>query len=85
MLLQEHPPAPATNTWQQAQARLKALVVLKNPNEQDGVLPTLRLWMRSRLTAPETPVQWMLGTALPRDAHGKLGDWPARRQPRDWA
>jgi long-chain acyl-CoA synthetase len=66
-------------------ARLKAFVVLKNLNEQDGVLPALRLWMRTRLSAPETPVDWVLGKALPRDTHGKLADWPARRKQLDWA
>jgi long-chain acyl-CoA synthetase len=66
-------------------ARLKAFVVLKNINEQDVVLPALRLWMQTRLSVPETPMDWVLGTALPRDAHGKLADWPARRQRLDRA
>jgi long-chain acyl-CoA synthetase len=66
-------------------ARLKAFIVLENPGAQDEVLPALRAWMRTRLSVPETPVDLVSGTALPRDAHGKLADWPARRQKRDLA
>lgn len=64
--------------------RLKALVVLKNPDAQDAVLAALHAWMRTRLSVPETPMDLVAGTTLPRDAHGKLADWPARRRQRDW-
>jgi long-chain acyl-CoA synthetase len=66
-------------------ARLKAFIVLNNLTTEDVALPALRTWMRTRLSVPESPVDVVFGNALPRDAHGKLADWPARRRHRDWA
>jgi long-chain acyl-CoA synthetase len=64
-------------------ARLKAFIVLKNTVTEEAALPALRTWMRARLSVPETPMDVVFGSALPRDAHGKLADWPARRRSRD--
>jgi long-chain acyl-CoA synthetase len=63
--------------------RLKAFIVLKNSTAEDVALPALRAWMRTRLSVPETPMDVVFGSVLPRDAHGKLADWPARRRHRD--
>jgi long-chain acyl-CoA synthetase len=66
-------------------ARLKAFIVLKNSATEEVALPALRVWMRTHLSVPETPMDVVFGSALPRDAHGKLADWPARRRHRDLA
>lgn len=63
--------------------RLKAFVVLAESAFEDTARTSLRTWLRSRLSAAETPADIVFGAALPRDAHGKLADWPARGYHRD--
>ncbi len=65
--------------------RLKAFIVLNDFAKEEAALPALRAWMRTRLSVPETPLDVVFGNALPRDAHGKLADWPARRRHLDLA
>jgi long-chain acyl-CoA synthetase len=59
-------------------ARLKAFIVLAGHATEDAVRTGLRTWMRSRLSTPETPMDMVFGSALPRDGLGKLADWPSR-------
>lgn len=61
-------------------SRLKAFVVLHETVTAEAALPALRAWILARLSAPEAPASLLFGTALPRDAHGKLADWPAQRR-----
>jgi long-chain acyl-CoA synthetase len=63
--------------------RLKAFVVLTESTSEDATRRTLRAWLPTRLSPAETPADIVFGTALPRDAHGKLADWPARSLHRD--
>lgn len=59
--------------------RLKAFIVPESavPADQDDGQLQARLqdWIRSRLPAPERPIQLALGDRLPRNGMGKLCDW----------
>jgi long-chain acyl-CoA synthetase len=85
-VLSEHPDisACAVRPMQAHEgARLKAFIVLAGRANADAVRTELRMWMRSRLTTAETPMDIVFGSALPRDGLGKLADWPSRRQQRE--
>ncbi|QOY96424.1 AMP-binding protein [Massilia sp. UMI-21] len=61
--------------------RLKAFVVPRGdvPAEGGAAAAALRAelgaWIGERLPAPERPMAWSFGAALPRQANGKLSDW----------
>lgn len=61
--------------------RLKAFVVPRGapPPEGSEAAAALRTelgaWIAERLSAPERPVAWTFGAALPRQASGKPADW----------
>jgi acyl-coenzyme A synthetase/AMP-(fatty) acid ligase len=63
-------------------SRLKAFVVLRDGVTEEAARASLRDWARAHLSAPETPADIVFGAELPRDEHGKLADWPARRTAR---
>jgi 4-coumarate--CoA ligase (photoactive yellow protein activation family) len=60
-------------------SRLKAFIVLNDSLTQDAARSAIAAWARTRLSAAETPMNLAFGAALPRDAHGKLADWPLHR------
>ena len=56
--------------------RLKAFIVPKSGDVDLTALRTeIEQWAAERLSAPETPRGLSFGSALPRDASGKLADW----------
>jgi 4-coumarate--CoA ligase len=55
--------------------RLKAFVVPASGTDPAALTAALDAWCSARLPAPERPVRFTLGTALPRDAMGKPADW----------
>jgi 4-coumarate--CoA ligase len=55
--------------------RLKAFLAGTPPGGDPNPVPLSR-WCRARLTAPECPVRFTWGEALPSDPQGKLCDWP---------
>lgn len=56
--------------------RLKAFVVPKDPEgDPEQLRQTLNAWATETLRPAERPASWMVGTALPRNAMGKLADW----------
>lgn len=56
--------------------RLKAFVVPSPEAEPDALLAELWSWTETRLKAPARPKAYTLGDQLPRNAMGKLSDWP---------
>lgn len=56
--------------------RLKAFVVLEQPEQQAEVLNSLQAWCAAHLRHPERPVTFSFGPSLPVNAMGKLSDWP---------
>lgn len=58
--------------------RLKAFVVPRDGcgSDIDELRGALTLLVRERLTAPERPVAFTIGPALPRSSLGKSIDWP---------
>lgn len=56
--------------------RLKAFVVNAPGSDPEAVRSALWAWTESRLTAPERPKAFTVGSQLPRNAMGKLADWP---------
>ena len=59
-------------------SRLKAFVVPSAGVDPVTLQADLWRWTESRLTAPERPKAFTLGEQLPRNAIGKLSDWPLR-------
>jgi len=58
--------------------RLKAFVTLRGqPKTKPLDARELEAWCRSNFAAPERPVRIEIARALPRDAMGKMTDWPA--------
>ena len=58
--------------------RLKAFVILRGqPKAKALDARELEVWCRSNFAAPERPVRIEIGQALPRNAMGKMTDWPA--------
>lgn len=57
-------------------SRLKAFVVPSTGADPDVLRSQLWRWTESRLTAPERPKTFTMGHQLPRNAIGKLSDWP---------
>lgn len=57
-------------------SRLKACVVHVPGCDPVALQADLWAWTESRLTAPERPKALDVGTHLPRNAMGKLCDWP---------
>ncbi len=59
--------------------RLKAFVVRRGPvpegDAAEALGAELGAWLAERLSAPERPVAYSFGPALPRQASGKLADW----------
>ncbi len=57
--------------------RLKAFVVPREgaPFDAAALRTALTAWMGERLSAPERPTAYSFGSALPRQASGKLTDW----------
>ena len=62
-------------------ARLKAFVVPEPGADSVALRSELWRWTESRLSAPERPKSFTLGQALPRNAMGKLSDWPVDSAP----
>lgn len=59
-------------------SRLKAFVVCMPGCDPAAMRSALFAWTESRLTAPERPKAFEIGAQLPRNALGKLSDWPLR-------
>lgn len=59
-----------------ADARLKAFVVAAPGTDHVALHDDLWRWTASRLSVPERPKAFAIGDALPRNALGKLSDWP---------
>jgi 4-coumarate--CoA ligase (photoactive yellow protein activation family) len=59
-------------------ARLKGFVVPgpEAPEDCDAMAATLARYCAESLSAPERPVRFAFGAALPRNEIGKLRDWP---------
>ena len=57
-------------------SRLKAYVVPSADVDPVALQAELWHWTASRLTAPERPKAFTVGELLPRNAIGKLSDWP---------
>ena len=57
-------------------ARLKAFVVPLAGTDPVALWSDLWRWTESRLRAPERPKAFTVGDQLPRNAVGKLSDWP---------
>lgn len=76
--LREHPGVAAAAVRLDTdlpEPRLKAFVV-PGAGADLGALPAaLDAWCASRFPAPERPVRFAFGTALPADALGKAADW----------
>jgi len=56
--------------------RLKAFVVPAEGVDARTLPATLAQWVQGRLSAPEHPKAYTVGTALPLNALGKASDWP---------
>lgn len=63
-------------------SRLKAFVVSAPGADQEALLTALWEWTETRLTEPERPKSIIFGGQLPRNAMGKLSDWPMETAPR---
>ena len=57
-------------------SRLKAFIVYAPGCDPVALQSALWAWTQARLTAPERPKAFTLGDHLPRNALGKLLDWP---------
>jgi acyl-coenzyme A synthetase/AMP-(fatty) acid ligase len=57
-------------------SRLKAFVVPTPDTDPVALRSELWRWTESRLTVPERPKAFRIGAQLPRNAMGKLSDWP---------
>ena len=57
-------------------SRLKAFVVPAPGADPAALRSELWRWTESRLTAPERPKAFTVGHQLPRNAMGKVSDWP---------
>lgn len=55
--------------------RLHAFVVPREGSDHKKILAALREQARKRLAPPERPAAYAFGTALPRNAMGKLTNW----------
>jgi 4-coumarate--CoA ligase len=55
--------------------RLKAFLVPTPGVDPAALVAALDAWCAARLPAPERPVRFAVGPALPRDAMGKAADW----------
>ncbi|MCC2955413.1 AMP-binding protein [Massilia sp. IC2-477] len=55
--------------------RLKAFVVPRPGAQAASLRAELDAWIAERLSTPERPAAWTFGSALPRQASGKLADW----------
>jgi len=75
--LQEHPQvqACAVRVWQTTTPRLKAFVVAETGVSGEDLAVTLHEWCAEHFSAPERPIHFTFGDALPRNALGKLQDW----------
>ena len=62
-------------------SRLKAFVVSAPGADQEALLTALWAWTETRLTEPERPKSIIFGGQLPRNAMGKLSDWPMETAP----
>ena len=56
--------------------RLKAFIVPAPGADADALRHGLWAWCEARLDAPARPKAYTLGEQLPRNAMGKLADWP---------
>ena len=76
-VLGEHPAvADCAVRLDSATGRLKAFVVPSEAEVHETALAeTLRGFCAAGLTAPERPMRFSFGAALPRTEIGKLGDW----------
>lgn len=61
--------------------RLKAFVVPAAGTDELALRSELWRWTESRLPAPERPKAFAVGDRLPRNALGKLSDWPLDAAP----
>jgi 4-coumarate--CoA ligase len=61
--------------------RLKAFVVPAAGADTQRLPAELTAWCASRLAAPERPVRFDLGTAMPRNELGKMADWSGATMP----
>jgi len=57
-------------------SRLKAFVVNARGCDPVALQSALWAWAEARLTVPERPKAFTFGEHLPRNALGKLSDWP---------
>ena len=58
-------------------SRLKTFVVLRGSFDGDAAMRAeLEAWAAKHLSQPERPHAYSFGATLPRDAAGKLTDWP---------
>lgn len=78
--LAEHPDVAeaAVRPWQRpdGELRMKAYVVPCSADQAPADLDErLQPWLREHFSAPERPVHLRVGTALPRNALGKIQDW----------
>lgn len=56
--------------------RLKAFIVPADASETQDLAARLTRWCQERLDAPSIPGAFTIGSYLPRNAQGKLADWP---------
>ncbi|MFK7160441.1 AMP-binding protein [Marinospirillum sp. MEB164] len=56
--------------------RLKAFIVLNQPEQQAEMLVKLQAYCADHLSPPERPVAFTFGTSCPVNALGKPSDWP---------
>lgn len=61
-------------------ARLKAFIVPAPGTDAQALCADLWCWTEARLAAPARPKAFTAGDSLPRNAMGKLVDWPASAQ-----
>ena len=76
--LSEHPlVSAAAIRLDQGTGRLKAFIVPSDPAEpsEDATLAELKRFCTTELTAPERPVRFTFGPALPTNQFGKATDW----------
>ena len=57
-------------------SRLKAFIVPVPGADLDALRAEIWSWTEARLSAPARPKAYTLGERLPRNAMGKLADWP---------
>jgi 4-coumarate--CoA ligase (photoactive yellow protein activation family) len=64
-------------------SRLKAFIVPRPGADPDALRADLWSWAEARLGTPARPKAYTLGPGLPRNAMGKLADWPLDPQAAD--